>query len=58
MAISVCYKGSFEAEEMTQWLRALAALGEVPGSVPSTHIGWLPTGCNFRSRNIRYLWPL
>jgi hypothetical protein len=27
-----------EAGEMAQWLRALAALPEDPGSIPSTHM--------------------
>lgn len=36
--------------EISQRLRALAALPDRQGSVPSTHIGQLTTACNSRSR--------
>ena len=32
------YKTNFGAGEMIQWLRALTALAEEPGSIPSTHM--------------------
>ena len=46
------------AGEMSRWPRALAALPEDPGSVPST--AWrLTTVCNSRSRGLAALfWPL
>jgi hypothetical protein len=38
-----------DSGQMAQWLGALAALPEDPGSVPSNHIGWLTTACNSSS---------
>ena len=40
------------AEEMTQQLRALVALPEVPGSVPSIHMAAHKCYPNFRGSNI------
>ena len=35
---------------MPQWLTALTAFAEDPGSVPSIDIRWLRTTCNFSFR--------
>jgi hypothetical protein len=44
-------KKYYEAGEMAQWLRALAALAEDPSSIPSTHIQ-LTTVHNCSSREL------
>jgi hypothetical protein len=43
-------------EEMAQWLETLTALPEEPGTIPSTHIGWLTSFCSssFRGSNILF----
>ena len=45
----------FGTGEMAQQLRALAALAEDLGSVPSTHIGQLTTVCDSSSRNLMHI---
>lgn len=53
------YKNKGEDGDMTQWLRTSTALGEDKGSVPSTHMSWLISACNFSFRVFDYLfWPL